>query len=169
MRNQIATTQNPVTLPSGVPDNLAPPTPYDQLRKAGLRPTRQRLALADLLLSGGDRHVTAESLHSEATQKWPELCQKYGRMGTISLATIYNNLHDFTAVGLLKRLTVDTGRIWYDTNIHDHHHFYLPEQEILLDIDPKLIELAKLPTLPDGASLQRIDITIRLAASNPGN
>ena len=148
-----------------MPSTLASATPFEQLRQAGLRPTRQRLALADLLLSGGDRHVTAESLHSEANEKWPQLCQKYGRMGAISLATIYNNLHDFTAAGLLKRLTVDTGRIWYDTNVRDHHHFYLPEQEILLDIDPKLIELAKLPELPQGASLQRIDITIRLAPS----
>ena len=136
--------------------------PEEVLRLAGLRPTRQRLALADLLLGGGDRHVTAESLFQEANQNWPRLCQKYGRMGAISLATIYNNLHDFTSAGLLKRLTVDSGRIWYDTNIHDHHHFYLAEQEILLDIDPKLIQLASLPALPDGAELQRIDITIRL-------
>ena len=165
MRNQNATDPNPNMQPIGVPTTLASPIVYEKLRQAGLRPTRQRLALADLLLSGGDRHVTAESLYSEANQNWPQLCQKYGRMGAISLATIYNNLHDFTAAGLLKRLTVDTGRIWYDTNIHDHHHFYLPEQEILLDIDPKLIQLAKLPELPHGAALQRIDITIRLAAA----
>ncbi|MDI9349327.1 MAG: Fur family transcriptional regulator [Candidatus Symbiobacter sp.] len=138
-------------------------TPWEDLRRVGLRPTRQRLALVDLLLQGGDRHVTAEMLHSEANQNWPRLCQKYGRMGAISLATIYNNLHDFTAAGLLKRLSVDSGRIWYDTNVKDHHHFYLAEQEILVDIDPALIQLAKFPDLPDGSALQRIDITIRLA------
>ena len=96
-----------------------PNRPYkkvlDRLRAAGLRPTRQRLALAKLLFEGGDRHVTAEMLHSEA------------RTASIrvALATVYNTLHQFTAAELLREIVVDSQRSYFDTNMADHHHFFM--------------------------------------------
>ena len=85
----------------------------ERLRNAGLRPTRQRLALARLLFGGGNRHVTAEQLHAEARRE--EI--------PVSLATIYNTLNQFRKAGLLREVVVDSGRSWFDTNLEDHHHF----------------------------------------------
>ena len=89
-------------------------TNTEKLRKAGLRPTRQRLALASLLFAHGDRHVSAESLHEEAVSAGVP----------VSLATVYNTMHQFTAAGLLREVTVDGTRTYFDTNTGDHHHFY---------------------------------------------
>src|SRR5438874_5167375 len=90
------------------------PMVVERLRRAGLRPTRQRLALARLLFEGGDRHVTAEGLHGEAL----------GGHIRVSLATVYNTLHQFTEAGLLREVVVEPGRSYFDTNIDDHHHFF---------------------------------------------
>ncbi len=102
--------------------------PYTQvlerLRAAGLRPTRQRLALARLLFDGGDRHVTAEILHGEALDAAIR----------VSLATVYNTLHQFTAAGLLLEIVVDSQRSYFDTNISDHHHFFFESSGRLDDI-----------------------------------
>src|ERR1700680_4045192 len=95
----------------------------ERLRKAGLRPTRQRLALAQLLFASGNRHVTAESLHEEAA----------GAGVPVSLATVYNTMHQFTAAGLLRQVTVDGSRTYFDTNIGEHHHFYCEDDGTLLD------------------------------------
>src|SRR5688572_8837879 len=86
----------------------------ERLRGAGLRPTRQRLALAKLLFDGGDRHVTAEKLHGEAL----------GANIRVSLATVYNTLHQFTDAGLLREIAVDASCSYFDTNISSHHHFF---------------------------------------------
>lgn len=86
----------------------------ERLRAAGLRPTRQRLALAKLLLGNGDRHVTAEQLYIEAA----------AAAMPVSLATVYNTLHQFTEAGLLREVVVEPGRSYFDTNIADHHHFF---------------------------------------------
>src|ERR1041385_2015846 len=96
----------------------------ERLRQAGLRPTRQRAALAALLFTGPARHVTAEALHEEA--------QKAGE--TVSLATVYNTLHQFTEAGLLRQVTVDGSRTWFDTNTHEHHHFFREDDGQLIDI-----------------------------------
>ena len=88
--------------------------PVDRLIEAGLRPTRQRVALARLLFDGGDRHVTAEALHGEATAAGQAM----------ALATVYNTLHQFTEAGLLREVVIEAGRSYFDTNIRDHHHFY---------------------------------------------
>ncbi|MEE8438910.1 MAG: Fur family transcriptional regulator, partial [Micropepsaceae bacterium] len=85
-----------------------------KLRAAGLRPTRQRLGLAALLFGAKDRHVSAEKLHEEASAAGIR----------VSLATVYNTLHQFTALGLLRELSVDGARTYFDTNMGDHHHFY---------------------------------------------
>lgn len=125
----------------------------EQLRTAGLRPTRQRLALAKLLFDGDDRHVTAEMLHGEAMQKGVR----------VSLATVYNTLHQFTSVGLLSEIVVDSHRSYFDTNISRHHHFYFEDSGHLEDIPANEIIVAQLPKLPAGTSLNRIDVVVRVS------
>ena len=124
----------------------------DLLRKAGLRPTRQRKALAALLFGQGDRHVTAESLHEEALKDGVK----------VSLATVYNTMHQFTHAELLRELTVDGSRVYFDTNTGDHHHFYCEEDGALLDIDGTAIAVAGVPAPPPGAKVERVDVIVRL-------
>jgi len=124
----------------------------EKLRKAGLRPTRQRLALASLLFARGDRHVTAEGLHEEAVA---------AGVG-VSLATVYNTMHQFTAAGLLREVTVDGTRTYFDTNIGDHHHFYCEEDGSLIDIDGDSIAVSGVPHPPSGAKLKRVDVIVRV-------
>ncbi|MEQ8652542.1 MAG: Fur family transcriptional regulator [Kiloniellales bacterium] len=124
----------------------------ERLRAAGLRPTRQRLALARLLFDGADRHVTAESLHGEAQ----------GDAIAVSLATIYNTLHQFTAAGLLREVVVDSGRSYFDTNVDEHHHFFDEANGRLTDIPADQIALAALPLAPAGRKVRRVDVIIRL-------
>ncbi len=135
------------------------PRPYarslDRLKAAGLRPTRQRIALAKLLFECGDRHVTADSLHAEA-----------GAANVpVALATVYNTLHQFTKVGLLREVAVDSGRSYFDTNTADHHHTYIEETGELRDIPIHSVALDKLPPPPEGTEIARIDVIVRLRAS----
>lgn len=124
----------------------------DRLRRAGLRPTRQRLALARLLFDGGDRHVTAEQLHAEA--------EKAGV--SVSLATIYNTLHQFTDGGLLREVVVEAGRSYFDTNTGGHHHFFDVTTGALTDIPGHEIVIGELPPAPPGARIERVDLVIRI-------
>lgn len=124
-----------------------------RLRDAGLRPTRQRLALGRLLFDGGDRHVTAEALHEEA--------QKAGV--SVSLATVYNTLHQFTDAHLLREVVVDSSRTYFDTNVTDHHHFFVENSGHLMDIDGGKIAVMGLPDAPEGTSLARVDVIVRLS------
>lgn len=124
----------------------------ERVKRAGLRPTRQRIALARLLFQYQDRHVTAEQLHSEA--KDADL--------QVSLATVYNTLHQFTDAGLLREVVVEPGRSYFDTNIHDHHHFYHEDSGALQDIPSEQVRLAELPSAPEGTSVDRVDVIIRL-------
>ena len=130
--------------------------PYSQtltrLRDAGLRPTRQRLALGRLLFDGGDRHVTAEALHEEA--------QKAGV--SVSLATVYNTLHQFTEAHLLREVVVDSARTYFDTNVSDHHHFFIENSGSLMDINGEKIAVTGLPSAPEGTKLARVDVIVRL-------
>jgi Fur family iron response transcriptional regulator len=124
-----------------------------KLRSMGLRPTRQRLALASLLFGAHDRHVSAEELHEEA-----------GAIGIkVSLATVYNTLHQFTEAGLLRELSVDGARTYFDTNLGDHHHFYCEEDGELTDIEGGSIAVAGVPQPPDGAKLKRVDVIVRVS------
>ncbi len=124
----------------------------ERLRAAGLRPTRQRAVLAALLFAGGSRHVTAESLHAEAEAAGER----------VSLATVYNTLHQFTAARLLRQVTVDGTRTYFDTNTGDHHHFYREDDGMLLDIDSDRIRVAGLPEPPAGCHVDRIDVVVRV-------
>ena len=123
-----------------------------QLRAAGLRTTRQRLVLAEILFSRGHRHVTAESLFTEAAERGARL----------SLATVYNCLHQFTAVGLLRMVTVDAGRAYFDTNLSAHHHFYYERSGELRDIPEAEVVVSRLPAAPAGAKIARVDVILRL-------
>jgi Fur family iron response transcriptional regulator len=127
-----------------------------RLRGAGLRPTRQRLALARLLLDGADRHVTAEQLHGEATTA----------AIPVSLATVYNTLHQFTGVGLLREVVIEPGRSYFDTNIDDHHHFFCETTGMLQDIPGAAVTVGQLPHAPDGSEISRVDVIIRIRRSN---
>ncbi len=127
------------------------------LRAAGLRPTRQRLALARLLFETGDRHVTAEQLHGEAL----------AATVTVSLATVYNTLHQFIAAGLLREVVVNPGRSYFDTNVSDHHHFFFEDSGRLVDIPGDRIGVVNLPSPPPGTSVRRVDVIVRVENS-PG-
>jgi Fur family transcriptional regulator, iron response regulator len=126
-----------------------------RLRAAGLRPTRQRLALAQLLLENGDRHVTAEQLHGEAvTSGIP-----------VSLATVYNTLHQFTDAGLLRETVVEPGRSYFDTNTADHHHFFCEASGKLHDIPAQQVSVSGLPLPPAGTEIRRVDVIVRTRPS----
>ena len=126
-----------------------------RLRAAGLRPTRQRLALADLLFSPGDRHVTAEELHTEA----------HGAGLSVSLATVYNTLNQFTAAGLLREVACEGNKTYFDTNTSNHCHFYLANKGELVDIPSDSIRVEGLPDTPDGTKIARIDVIVQLEAN----
>jgi Fur family iron response transcriptional regulator len=128
----------------------------DRLRAVGLRPTRQRLALARLLLENGDRHITAEQLHGEAA----------GAAIRVSLATVYNTLHQFTEAGLLREVVVEPGRSYFDTNTADHHHFFCEATGKLQDIPGRDVVISGYPHPPYGTEICRVDVIIRV---RPGN
>ena len=122
------------------------------LRDVGLRPTRQRMALGWILFGKGDRHITAEMLYEEATRaKVP-----------VSLATVYNTLHQFTEVGLLRQVAVDGSKTYFDTNVSDHHHFFVEGENALLDIPDNDVVVGKTPVAPEGYEIARIDVVVRL-------
>jgi len=127
-----------------------------RLRGAGLRPTRQRLALAQLLFDGADRHVTAEQLHGDAA----------AAAIPVSLATVYNTLHQFTGAGLLREVVVEPGRSYFDTNVDDHHHFFCESTGMLQDIPGTAVMVGQLPHAPAGTEISRVDVIIRVRRQN---
>ena len=127
-------------------------TAVDRLTAVGLRPTRQRLALARLLCEDGNRHITAEQLHREATE---------GDI-KVSLATVYNTLNQFTEVGLLREVAVEAGRAYFDTNITNHHHFFNNDTGDLLDIPGDSVVLSAMPEVPENTVIGAIDVVVHL-------
>src|SRR5262245_15399531 len=127
----------------------------EMLRQVGLRPTRQRMALGWILFAKGDRHLTAEMLYEEASKaKVP-----------VSLATVYNTLHQFTEVGLLRQVAVDGSKTYFDTNVSDHHHFFVEGENALVDIPNAEVMLDRLPMAPPGYEVARVDVVVRLKKS----
>ncbi|MEM6376275.1 MAG: iron response transcriptional regulator IrrA [Pseudomonadota bacterium] len=123
------------------------------LAGAGLRPTKQRLALADLLVGDGNhRHVTAESLFAAVRENGE----------SVSLATVYNTLRAFCDVGLLQEVTVDGSKSYFDTNTHDHPHFFWEDENRLSDAPADELEIRRLPEAPAGAEIASVDVVIRL-------
>lgn len=123
-----------------------------RLEAAGLRPTRQRISLGEILFGRGDRHVSAEALHAEAAAAGE----------TVSLATVYNTLRAFTGAGLVRELTIDANRVYFDTNIGAHHHFFDERNGALTDIPAELIKIDGVPTPPEGAEIEAIDVIVRV-------
>jgi Fur family iron response transcriptional regulator len=122
------------------------------LRKVGLRPTRQRMALGWILFGKGDRHLTAEMLYEEATHaKVP-----------VSLATIYNTLHQFTETGLLRQIAIDGSKAYFDTNASAHHHFFVEGGDVLFDIPCAEVIVGKTPVPPEGYEVARVEVVVRL-------
>src|ERR1700693_2325893 len=123
-----------------------------KLRDVGLRPTRQRMALGWILLAKGDRHLTAEMLYEEASKaKVP-----------VSLATVYNTLHQFTEVGLLRQVAIDGSKTYFDTNASQHHHFFVEDENAVVDIPGPDVVVGKAPMPPAGYEIARIDVVVRL-------
>jgi Fur family transcriptional regulator, iron response regulator len=123
-----------------------------RLRAAKLRPTRQRCSLAALLFGRGDRHLSAETLHAEAAKSG---------VG-VSLATVYNTLHQFQQAGLLRELAVDGQRSYFDTNTSNHNHFYIEARGELIDIPGDAVRVDGLPTPPEGMRISHVDVVVRL-------
>ncbi len=123
-----------------------------RVRDAGLRPTRQRIALAELLFARGNRHLSAEELHAEAV----------GAGYSMSLATVYNTLHQFTDAGMLRVLAVEGIRTYFDTNTSDHHHYFVEHENAIYDIEGGPFEISNLPEPPEGMEIANVDVIIRL-------
>jgi Fur family iron response transcriptional regulator len=139
---------------SAMQSGTVPCTTTSRLRAAGLRPTRPRVGLGKLLFEGPARHVSAEQLYQEAR----------GRRLFVSLATVYNTLHQFAAVGLLRRVVVHTGQTFFDTKVSDHHHFYDEKTGLVRDIDETEIAFARLPEPPPGYAITGIEVIVRVEA-----
>jgi Fur family transcriptional regulator, iron response regulator len=133
----------------------APSQIAERLRAVGLRPTRQRLALAKILFSSGDRHVSAEDLHREAS----------AAKVLVSVATVYNTLNQFKAAGLLREVAIEGDRSFFDTNTSNHFHFYSEKEGRLFDIGTDKLEINGLPPAPEGMEIDRIDVIVRLKKS----
>ena len=125
---------------------------FERLRAAGLRPTRQRVALCNLIFSKGDRHLSAEELYEEA--------HRAGE--SVSLATVYNTLHQFTDSGIVRPLTGEGQRTYFDTNTSDHHHFFVEDDNRMIDIPNGGVRLDQLPAVPEGMEIVNVDIVVRL-------
>ena len=124
----------------------------DKLRRVGLRPTRQRVSLGWLLFGKGDRHITAEMLFEEATR---------ARV-PVSLATVYNTLHQFTEAGLLRQLAVDGSKAYFDTNPTEHHHFFIEGDDVLIDVPAEGVAVGALPEPPEGLEIAGVEVIVRL-------
>jgi Fur family iron response transcriptional regulator len=123
------------------------------LEEAGVRPTRQRVTLASLLVGDGKhRHVTAESLFDAAKNQ----------SDSVSLATVYNTLRAFCDAGLLQEVMVDGTKSYFDTNTHDHPHFFWEDDGTLTDAPAEQLVITGLPEAPAGAEITSVDVVIRL-------
>ena len=129
------------------------PTAIQWLSKGGLRPTRQRVIIAERLIGDGqNRHVTAESLFSVSNKRGDK----------VSLATVYNTLWAFCSAGLVREITVDGSKSYFDTNVSDHPHFYWEDSADLVDAPSEELKIVSLPEVPAGAEISKVDVVIRL-------
>lgn len=122
------------------------------LRANDLRPTKQRVLIGDYLFDGIDKHVTAESLFKKLSN------EKRG----VSLATVYNTLHEFCKKELLNKITIDTDKVYFDTNISSHHHFFSDKEKLLLDIRSQDVIISSMPAAPKGKKIKKVELIIHL-------
>ena len=127
----------------------------DLLKAQGVKPTKQRLALSRLLFDGEHRHVTADQIFDEARSEGVE----------VSLATVYNTLHQFARAGLLREVAVDLGQSYFDTNTSRHHHFFHAASGKLIDIPEHEVGVARLPEPPDGQQIASVEVVVRLRSA----
>ena len=127
-------------------------TIVNRLQAAGLRATPKRIAIGGLLFDGIDRHVTADDV--------AVIARKAGVR--VSLATVYNTLNQFVAAGLMKRITLDTDRTYFDTNVSDHHHLFFEENGVLHDIPGDSIRVEGLPPIPSGSKVRSVEVIVRM-------
>lgn len=127
-----------------------------ELRHAGLRPTRQRVELGRVLFAKGHRHLSAEDLHAEAEAAGVR----------VSLATVYNTLHQFTGAGLLREVTVDGSRTYFDTNVSKHHHFFVEGEGRLIDLAGDIVT-DQIPEPPAGMEIVSVDVVVRVRRRDP--
>lgn len=130
---------------------------FERLRSVGLRPTRQRVALCNLMFGTGDRHLSAEELHEEAHRAGEP----------VSLATVYNTLHQFTDAGLVRPLSAEGQRTYFDTNTSDHHHFFVEDENVMIDIPDGGLRLEQMPEAPEGMEIVNVDVVVRLRRKRP--
>ena len=138
---------------------ISAPLIAERLKYAGLRPTKQRVALGALLFGEGDRHVTAEMLHDEAVRD----------AIPVSLATVYNTLHQFTQAGLLREVAIEGAKTYFDTNTSDHYHFYFEHNGALMDVQSDMVPVLAAPEPPAGMQISRIDVLVRLVRADGGS
>jgi Fur family transcriptional regulator, iron response regulator len=124
------------------------------LKEAGLRLTRQRQLLATLLFDGRHKHVTAEQLHAAASK----------HRESVSLATVYNTLHQFTDAGLLRKVVVGQDSVYFDTNTAAHHHFFDEESGHLTDVPANAVAIELMLPPPAGRKVIQVDVTIRVCS-----
>ena len=129
-----------------------------RLQAAGLRATPKRIAIGGLLFDGVDRHVTADDV--------AVLARKAGVR--VSLATVYNTLNQFVAAGLMKRITMDTDRTYFDTNVSDHHHLFFEESGVLHDIPGDTVRVEGLPPIPSGSRVRAVEVIVRMTGDRKG-
>jgi Fur family transcriptional regulator, iron response regulator len=129
-----------------------------RLQSAGLRATPKRIAIGGLLFDGTDRHVTADDV--------AVIARKAGVR--VSLATVYNTLNQFVAAGLMKRITLDTDRTYFDTNVSDHHHLFFEENGVLHDIPGDTVRVEGLPPIPSGSRVRAIEVIVRMTGDRAG-
>jgi len=127
----------------------------ERLQSAGLRATPKRIALGKLLFDGQDRHVTADDV--------AVLARRNGIR--VSLATVYNTLNQFVSAGLMKRITPDTDRTYFDTNVSEHHHLFFEQTGALQDIPGDAVRIEGLPQPPSGASVRSVEIIVRMSGA----
>ena len=122
-----------------------------KLKESGLRPTRQRVALARLLLQNGHapRHRRGAVPGSRAA-------------GIPVLATVYNTLHQFTAAGLMAEVVAGSGQSYFDTNPTSHYHYFDKSTGEIIDVPEEAIQLLRLPEPPPGKVIDRIDVVVRI-------
>jgi Fur family transcriptional regulator, iron response regulator len=128
-----------------------------KLRDAGLRPTRQRIMLGWMLFAKGHRHVSAETLFEEAARA----------RASLSLATVYNTLRQFSDSGLIRQVHVGAGKAYFDTNTGEHHHFVVEGEDEVFDVEDEPVQIGALPKAPPGFAIAGVDVIVRLRRLDP--
>ena len=122
------------------------------LETSPLKVTEQRIAMIKLLFKNGAAHFTAEDIYEEVNKKKIK----------ISLATIYNCLNQFKEFGIIKAIKVSSDKIYFDTNLKEHHHFFCVKSAKLIDVETNKVKISKLPKIPRGKKLKSIDVIINI-------